>query len=87
MTLRNSVDPVVVVDIKKSVSKELSNLSSASKALIDDLITNGYDFPAQDIPALLACISNSDECGVGPALEADDFLRSMVEDGLLLSTT
>ena len=87
MTMWKSIDRVVVADVKNSVSKEVANLSSASKALIDELVANGYDFPAQDIPALLACISNSDECGVGPALEADDFLRSMVEDGLLLSTT
>lgn len=85
--MRKSVDRVVVADVKNSVSKEVPNLSSASKALIDELVANGYDFPAQDIPALLACISNSDECGVGPALEADDFLRSMVDDGLLLSIT
>lgn len=87
MTMWKSIDRVVVAEVKNSVSKEVPDLSSASKALIDELVANGYDFPAQDIPTLLACISNPDDCGVGPALEADDFLKSMMEDGLLLSIT
>jgi len=65
------------------VVSDADNVNSLSLDLIDELLANGYDFSATEMSKLLACLLKADESNVSAALEADDFLRAMREDGLL----